>query len=295
MSGLINFQTMASDSFVSSIKTKNKMHTTLILGATGKTGKRIAEKLQNLNQPIRLGSRHAAIPFDWNLPQTWTKALEGITKVYIAYQPDLAVPGALETVTQFTKAAQEAGIQKLVLLSGRGEKEAQRCEEVVRASSMQTCVIRASWFMQNFSEGHFSESIRQGHLVIPQVNTLEPFVDADDIADVAVECLMDPQHNNRIYELTGPELLSFGQVIDKLSLGLKREITLEQVPMDDYVGMLRQYQVPGDFIGLVTYLFTEVLDGRNASIKTDIEEVLKRKPYTLDQYITKTLHTKHWS
>ena len=97
----------------------------LIIGGTGKTGRKVVESLRLLNQNVQIGSRNATPAFDWHKPDGWAEALLGIDKVYITYQPDLAVPGALVAIEQLTKEAKKSGVKKLVLLSGKGEREAE--------------------------------------------------------------------------------------------------------------------------------------------------------------------------
>ena len=132
-----------------------KKQKNLVLGATGKTGRRVAARLEKLGHHVRRGSRQENPPFDWDNHNTWSAALQGMDAVYITFQPDLAVPGAFETIKAFTAAMVSAGIQKVVLLSGRGEKEAERCEQVIMDSGLDWTVVRASWFNQNFSEKLF--------------------------------------------------------------------------------------------------------------------------------------------
>lgn len=266
----------------------------LVIGSTGKTGSRVFSRLQNKNADIRPASRNSEIPFDWYDETTWVKALAGISKAYITFQPDLAIPDSLSIITNFTQAAKAAGVQKLVLLSGRGEAEAIACEDVIRNSGIAFTIVRASFFMQNFSEGFWADSIAAKDFLILFVNAKEPFVDADDIADVVVAALLDNKHDGKTYELTGPELLSFQEVINKLSAALNTEIQLSQVPMGEYREILKSYQIPDDVIWLISYLFSEVLDGRNESVKNDIELVLNRKATSFDSYIEKATQAGFW-
>lgn len=267
----------------------------LVIGGTGKTGKRVAERLALRNIPYRIGSRNGQPPFDWAKPETFDAALNGISKAYISFQPDLAAPGADAAISALVAAARRAGLRQLVLLSGRGEPEAQVCERIVMESGMEWTVLRANWFMQNFSENFFLDGILAGEVVVPEVRAKEPFVDCDDIADVAVAALTNDAHKGKMYELTGPELLDFGQVIAGISKVANRPIAFRSVPIGDYTGMLRQYQVPEDFIQLIEYLFTQVLDGRNESLTGDIETVLHRQPTSFAEYLEKTVKTGVWN
>lgn len=281
-------------SFVS-YKIKNMNNQILVLGGTGKTGRRVAERLTKLNIPVRIASRNTSPAFDWENPYTWPNVLNGIQKIYISFQPDLAVPGATDKIESFTEAAKKAGVKKLVLLSGRGEEEAQQCENIVMNSDLDWGIVRASWFMQNFSEGFFLDSILSGHAVVPKGSAPEPFVDTDDIAEMAVLQLTDDKHSKTLYELTGPALLTFREIFSTISAAIDRPITYEEVSMDEYVDLLKQYQVPADYIWLIKYLFTEIFDGRNESLTPDIEKVLGRKPTSLKSYVEKTKKTGIWN
>jgi uncharacterized protein YbjT (DUF2867 family) len=177
---------------------------TLVLGGTGKTGRRVVERLGALGVPTRVGSRSGRPPFDWEDRSTWAPVLEGVGSAYISYYPDLAVPGAPETVGSFAELAVRSGVRRLVLLAGRGEPEAEEAENAVRASGADLTIVRSTWFAQNFSEDYIVDGVRSGEVALPARDVPEPFVDADDIADVAVAALTDDRHIGQVYELTGP-------------------------------------------------------------------------------------------
>src|SRR4051812_31589078 len=235
--------------------------TTLVLGATGKTGKRVAARLSEAGHTVRLGSRSAPVPFDWEKRETWQAALDGVSAAYVTYQPDLAVPGALATVSAFFDAAIASGVDKLVLLSGRGEPEAQDAEDALQARRADWTILRASWFDQNFSESFFLDPILAGEVALPATLAAEPFVDVDDIADIAFSALTSDAHSRRLYELTGPEALTFADAFGQIAKAADRRITFVPVSMDDYRAELVRQQVPADYIELVMYLFGTVLDG----------------------------------
>lgn len=268
----------------------------LVIGGTGKTGRKVVEKLQHMNHPVRIGSRKATPSFDWEKPSTWENALEGIEKVYITFQPDLAVPGALEAIKSLTEQALKCGVKKLVLLSGKGEREAELCEEVVMQSGLDYTIIRASWFSQNFSETFFLDPILAGHVALPKPDAKVPYVDTNDIADVAVEVLLNDKHNGQIYALTGPELWTFEEVITEISAASGREIQFTPISLEEYIKMLGEHQVPSDYIWLINYLFSNVLDAKgNNVISHDIEKVLGRKPTDFRKYVRETVKTGVWN
>ncbi|MBC30555.1 MAG: NmrA family transcriptional regulator [Muricauda sp.] len=268
----------------------------LVLGGKGKTGRRIAERLTQLGHQVCIGSRSETPAFDWHKPAGWPAVLEGMHKVYITYQPDLAVPGAKEAIEAFTKVAEQQGIQQLVLLSGKGEVEAQRCEQIVLNSGIAATIVRASWFSQNFSESFFLDSIQQGVVALPKAHVKTPYVDANDIADVAVEVLLQGGHENKIYELTGPRMLSFAEVIDEIATATGRDIKFIPITLPEYIKALKGYGLPEDYIWLIEYLFTEVLDNaQNQVITNDIERLLGRKPIDFSEYVAETAKTRIWN
>jgi uncharacterized protein YbjT (DUF2867 family) len=253
-------------------------NTILVIGSTGKTGKRVTARLVELGHDVRHGSRSSATPFDWERPDTWAPALAGVTAAYVAYSPDLAAPGSCEAITELTRLASAAGLERLVLLSGRGEEEAQRAESVLRNSGLKWTIVRATWFAQNFSEGNFVDDVVAGVVALPVGDVLEPFVDADDIADVAVAALTDDRHVGQTYELTGPRLLTFADAVAEISSATARVVEFQTVSMDDYAAVLADYQVPPGEVDLLRYLFTTVLDGRNSSLTDGVQRALGREP-----------------
>lgn len=268
----------------------------LVLGSNGKTGRRVAARLENNPEvEISLGSRNEKIPFDWEKPEIWENVVNGIDTVYITFQPDLAVPFAADAIENFTNLATKSGVQKIVLLSGRGEQEAQVCEEIVKKNAKNWTIVRASWFNQNFSESFFLDPILYGIVALPRAEALEPFTDADDIADVVTAALLDESHNGKTYELTGPRLLTFKDAVNEIANASSRNISFQSLSLEEYAQMLKEYQVPEDHIWLVNYLFEQVLDGRNSNVTSDIEKVLGRKAKDFSAYAEETAKTGIWN
>ena len=233
---------------------------TLVLGGTGKTGSRVADRLASRGVQTRIASRSADPSFDWNDQSTWDAALDGVTAAYITYAPDLAIPGATDTIREFVNKAVEEGVRRLVLLSGRGEEEAQLCERVVQDAGVEWTVVRASWFNQNFSEGEFVGMVLSGAITLPAADVPEPFVDVDDIADVAVAALTEDGHNGEIYEVTGPRMLTFTDVAKEISRATGREIQYIQIPKEGFAAGIAESGAPDEIAWLLNYLFDTVLD-----------------------------------
>lgn len=268
---------------------------TLVLGGNGKTGSRVVQRLTERGWPVRIGSRSGEPRFDWEDNTTWKTALTDVDAVYITFQPDLAVPGAVETIRSFVELAVKTGVRKLVLLSGRGEPEAQECEQIVIRSGADWTILRASWFSQNFSESYLLEPVLAGYVALPVGAVGEPFIDVEDIADVAVAALTEEGHNGQLYEITGPRLLTFGEAIQEIATAIGKPVHYETIPMSDYASTLAEYGVPDEFVGLLRYLFTEVLDGRNASVADGIERALGRKATDFSEYVRRTAATGVWN
>ena len=258
--------------------------TTLVLGGKGKTGRRVAQRLKGRGHAVRIGSRTGEPRFDWNDASTWASVLQGVGAVYITYQPDLAVPGAVEAVRSFTKAALETGIRRMVLLSGRGEEEAQRAEKALQDTDADWTIVRATWFAQNFSEGILLDAVLAGEVALPADGVGEPFVDADDIADVAVAALTEDGHVGQLYEVTGPRLLTLAQAVDEIARAAGREIRYVPISLQQFTSVLTEQDVPADLLWLLTYLLTEVLDGRNAHMTYGVQHALGREPKDFTDY-----------
>ncbi|HTE08191.1 MAG TPA: NmrA family NAD(P)-binding protein [Flavitalea sp.] len=267
----------------------------LLLGGKGKTGKKIADRLSRLGQPYRYSSRQGQPRFEWEDQSTWRSVLKNSNSVYIAYQPDLAAPGAVQKIDELTKLAVSEGVSKLVLLSGRGEQEAEECEKIVMGSGIDWTILRCSWFNQNFSEGYLLEPLQQNYVALPVPNVSEPFVDTDDIADVAVAALMGSEHVGQLYELTGPDLLTFEEAVKIISEALGREVVYEKVSFEDYSSALLTYGVPPELIDLLKYLFITVLDGRNESVTDGVEKALGRKPKAFAQFVKESISVGVWN
>jgi uncharacterized protein YbjT (DUF2867 family) len=287
-------ETLASPT-ASERKTIRQRPPVLVLGGTGKVGRRVAGRLTARGVPVRIGARSATPAFDWNNPATWSAVLDWAQNVFISYAPDIAVPGAPQAVRAFTEQAAAAGAGRVVLLSGRGEEEAEAAERLVRHGPLPWTIVRCSWFAQNFSEHFLLDPILEGQVALPVDTVTEPFVDCDDVAEVAAEALLDDRHAGQLYELTGPRLLTFSDAVQEIARASARPIRFTTITPEEFTAGLTYAGLHRDEVSLVSYLFSTVLDGRNSSLTDGVERALGRPPRDFADYARETAKTGIWS
>ncbi len=266
----------------------------LVIGANGKTGRRVVQRLHAAHYPVKAASRSSETSFDWNDKSTWAPALEGTQAAYITVYPDLSFLGAADNVEDFAQLAVALGTKRLVLLSGRGEEGAQDAERRLQKSGADWTIVRCSVFNQNFSES-FTEAIRHGHLSMPVGDIQEPFVDAEDIADVVFASLTDNRHIGQLYELTGPRLLTLPQVAEALSKALGREVQFHAVSVEEYARELVQHGFSKEEAQPVAQLIADVLDGRNATLSDGVQRALGRQPRDFAAFAQEETIAGTWS
>jgi uncharacterized protein YbjT (DUF2867 family) len=268
--------------------------TTLVLGGTGKTGRRVVERLTARGLPTRVGSRSGEPPFDWEDRATWAPALRDVESVYVTYYPDLTVPGAPAMIRSFAELAVESGVRRLVLLSGRGEPKAERAEAAVRDAGADLTILRSTWFMQNFSEDYMLEHVLSGEIRLPAGDVPTPFLDVDDVADVAVAALTDGRHAGQLYELTGPRSLTFAEAADEIAEATGRETRYVPVSLEEHAAEAAEHGVPDEVVELLTYLFDEVVDTRNADTADGVRRALGREGRDFADYAREAASTGVW-
>ncbi|MFN1834265.1 NmrA family NAD(P)-binding protein [Balneola sp. MJW-20] len=267
----------------------------LVIGGTGKTGRKVVSNLEDKGLNVRIGSRSSSPAFEWEDPSTWGDVLKEIDRMYVVFYPDLAVPGAYEAIRELMLLAKREGVKKVVLLSGKGEKEAERCEDLVASSGMDYTLVRASWFNQNFSESFFLDPVLTGEVALPMPDARIPFTDTGDIADVVTAALISDEHNGQTYEVTGPRTLTFEEAVNEIAKATGRSISFKPVTLQEYTEGMKMAGLPADYIWLFEYLFQEVLGNpKNQVVSNDVERVLGRKPIDFSEYAAKTAETGVW-
>src|SRR5690625_2046512 len=271
-----------------------KSETIIIIGGNGKTGRRVAQRIREQGLSVRIASRSGNPPFDWNNKASWKQVLEGVGAIYVTYYPDLAAPGAADAVGAFAKLAVENDVKRLVLLSGRGEEEAQRSEKALQETGADWTILRSSWFAQNFSEHFLLEPVLSGTIALPVGDVKEPFIDVEYIADVAVATLTDVNHVGQIYELSGPRAPTIAEVTKEIAKASGRDIRYKSISTEKFIAELQQQGLSEDIISLMEELFTKVLDGRNSDVTNGVQQALGRGPRDFRDYARSAAATGVW-
>ncbi len=267
----------------------------LVTSGTGKTGSRVAQQLLQLGHHVRIGSRSQQPSFDWTDPTTFAPALRGMDSAYVVYYPDLAVPGAKAAIEAFTDAARAEGVKKLVLLSGKGEQEAEACEQIVAGSGLRYTLVRASWFNQNFSESFLLDPVLAGVMALPMPNAAIPFVDVNDIAEVAVQSLLHDEYDGETLEVTGPRKLTFAEAVAEINRATGLNAVYQPISLEAFQDGLQAAGLPADYVWLLGYLFKEVVgNAENQTISQDVEKVLGRPATDFRTYAERVAATGLW-
>jgi uncharacterized protein YbjT (DUF2867 family) len=273
-----------------------KTENILVIGGTGKTGRRVAENLTQLGHNVRVVGRKTSPAFDWENTETYDAALKDMDRAYIVYYPDLAVPGSRDAISALTEKALGAGLEKVVLLSGKGETEAEACEQIVANSGLNYTLVRASWFNQNFSEGAFLEFILDGVVALPMPNARIPFVDVNDIADVVTKVIVDDTYNGQVITVTGPQKRTFKQVVEIMAEATNKHIQFVPISIDEFKEGMKQAGLPDSYVWLFGYLFQEVLGNpENQEVSDDVAKVLGRPAKDFESFAKVTAATGIWN
>ncbi len=271
-------------------------HKILVIGGTGKTGSRVAKNLSQLGNEVRIAGRKTTPAFDWENPDTYDAVLKDMDRAYIVYYPDLAMPGSKDAIRILTDKALKAGLDKVVLLSGKGEKEAEDCEQIVMESGLNYTIVRASWFNQNFSEGAFLEFILNGEIALPMPDAEIPFVDANDIADVVAKVLLDDSYNGKTVTVTGPRKMTYKEAVEIMSAKIGKVIHYQPISIEEFKDGMKEAGLPDSYIWLFSYLFEEVLGNpENQVVSDDVQQILGREATDFSDYVTNTVKTGVWN
>ncbi|MFH8729913.1 NmrA family NAD(P)-binding protein [Streptomyces termitum] len=265
--------------------------TVLVLGGTGKTGRRVVDRLKERGAAVRAASRSSAVRFDWDDRTTWAPAFTGVDAAYLVDAQDK--PGAWDAeaaIRELSGLAVDAGVHRLVLLQARvtervGGKSLIAGESAVRESGAEWTVLRPNWFFQNFDEGVLLDGVRSGTVALPAGSGREPFVDTDDVAAVAVAALLDEGHAGQTYELSGARSLTLDEAVGEIARATGRDIRYTAVDHQAYVDELIGYDVPADYALFVADLVAQIRDNKNAEPTDTVRRVLGREPRDFSDFV----------
>jgi uncharacterized protein YbjT (DUF2867 family) len=270
----------------------------LLLGGTGRTGRRVADRLRTHGRAVRAASRRGDPPFSWDDPGGWPALLSGVRAAYVAYAPDLVLPQAEGQLRRLGVLAAEAGVERFVLLSGRGEPAAARSEAALRAAGCPVAVVRSGWFAQDFSEHFLLGPVLEGVLALPtrrRPGVAEAFLDVDDLADVVTTLLLRPEPSSETFELSGPALVTFAEAAALIARETGRPVTYVPLDVADYVAGAVAAGLPAEEAEPLGRLFAEVLDGRNEHLTDDVRRVLGRAPRPFADVVRNAAATGVWN
>ncbi|ONI92398.1 NAD(P)-dependent oxidoreductase [Saccharothrix sp. ALI-22-I] len=255
----------------------------MVIGATGKTGRRVTAALDALGVAYRPVSRSTPIRFDWTDQSTWAAALDGVTAVYLV---PLGMTLDDTEVAAFVPQAVVAGVRRIVLLSARGLDSDDGRERAVRESGVDWTILRPTWFSQNFSEDYFLAEVLAGEIVLPAGGDgAHPFIDAQDIADVAVAALTQDGHAGVTYELSGPEALTFGEALARIGDVSGRSVRVVDVTPADYTELLMQGGFAQGYAEVLTMSVIGIRDGQEAALSDGVPSVLGHDGGSFDDYV----------
>lgn len=272
-----------------------RMTTYLVLGGTGKTGRRVLHQLVAAGHTGRAAARTPGagspgiepVRFDWADPSTYAPALSGVDAVYVI-PPALQLEHA-DQIAALGAVAVDQGVGRAVMLSARGVDQAPdsalfRSEQALAATGLPTGVVRPSWFAQNFTESFFAPGITtEGVIVAPTAEGAHAFIDADDIAAVAV-ALLTGQAPLGAYDLSGPQALRFSEAAAILSSHAGREVKHVDLPVDDWKAGAVENGLPVDYAEMLAMLFGLIRDGHDAGVSDGVQRALGRPPTSFEAW-----------
>ncbi|BBX19375.1 NAD(P)-dependent oxidoreductase [Mycolicibacterium duvalii] len=273
--------------------------TFLVLGASGKTGRRVAARLRLRGLAVRSASRSSETRFDWSDPAGWDAALTGVDAVYVV------APAAVGPVHKFVAHARDVGVRRLVLLSGRGAdtwgdsdfgRDMRDAEDAVRGSGLEWTVLRPNNFAQNFDEELWHAPVKAGKLALPAGDIPEPFVDLEDVADVAATVLTEPgRHSGKTYELSGPRAITFAEAAELIARAAGRPVAYERISPAEYAVLLQEHGLTADDAHHVTEMFVLMERAQLAGTTNDVATVLGRQARAFEDYVLRVAASGVWS
>lgn len=275
----------------------------LILSGMGKTGRRVVERLQQHDVPVRLASRSSEQRFDWYDEGTWSGTAAGVDTAYLA--PPVG-PTGLAQAGRFIKQAASEGLRRVVLLSGRGVGSPERefavyessveLENAVRESGAEWTIVRPAWFMQGFSEDFLRDYVLAGEVRVSAGTGGEAWIDTNDVGDVMATAILDDAHSGQHYTLSGPRTLTMAEVTAELSAATGRDIRYVDLEPEQHVEELVGIGLDREDAESVRDLFAVIRHHRSDYVSDDaVRQLLGRAPRDFSDWARETAATGVWS
>ncbi|WP_041624921.1 NAD(P)H-binding protein [Stackebrandtia nassauensis] len=271
-------------------------NTILVIGSTGKIGRHVAERLRERDVTVKAASRSGPVHFDWHDEATWPGALDGAQGAYLVDSQDA---DRVPLLRRFSALAAHRGLRRLVFLSAREAESVnptlEEKEAAIKDAGTEWTILRPVWFNQNFSEvAAFREPLRAGELRLPAGDGPQPFIDAEDIAEVAAAALTTDGHHGRTYDLSGPEAISFGEAVAHIAKATGRDLRYRPVSAEDYVADPAAFGAqPGQAEGYAL-LMAAIAEGKTSHLSDGVKQALGRDPRGFAEYAVKTAATGVW-
>ena len=272
--------------------------TTLVTGATGTVGRHVAAELAERDCSLRVGLRdpdavadhvpEAAerVEFDFARPETWGEALDSVDGLFLMRPPVVDS----DTVSEFAEAAARVGVEHIAYLSTIGAEKNplvphHRIEKRVAATDAAHTLLRASFFMQNLAEVHREDIVEHDEIFVPAGDGKTSFVDARDLGAVAAAVLTESGHENRAYDLTGSDALTYFEVAEVFSEVLDRQITYPEPSLFAFVRRMRGRGEALPFVAVMCAIYTTARLGLADRVTDDLREILSREPRSMRAFV----------
>jgi uncharacterized protein YbjT (DUF2867 family) len=270
--------------------------TFLILGGTGKVGRRLAISLSAAGHEARAASRHAAVRFDWADPSTWAGAVAGTDGLFIV-GPGSATDWS-PSLARLLAAAERTAVKRAVLLSARGveflpDGAVATAEQTLRDGPLPWTILRPAHFSQNFTEAMFAPS--DGLILAPVGTGREPFIDVGDIADVAAAVLASDGYEGATVDLSGPEAVSFPEAAAIVSSASGTPVRFEDERDADHVARLRASGTPEGYVRWRMAMLGGIRRGADAYLSDGVQRVLGRQPTGFREWARREVPSSAWA
>ncbi len=272
----------------------------LVTGATGNVGREVVKALHALGQPVRATALNSedvthvpteadeTVFFEFGKPETFPRAFDGVNKMFLMRPPAISdVEAHIKPVIDY---AAENGVKQIAFLSLMGiEKKTHvphyKVERFIEASGVPYTFLQPGFFMQNLDTTHHADIVEYDALFIPAGNAKTAFIDVRDIGAVAAHVLATPGHENKAYELTGSESLTYYEVAEIFTDVLGRKITYSNPSLLRFARRMRKRGYAWGYVAVTAGLYLSTHRGSAERISDDIRRLLGREPIKMRQYV----------